>query len=94
MRFAFHGKSATKTLEGGEAHFRYLQGTKVHGLRFHPSDKIDFRGYSDADLADDLADRKSTSGTIMLMGAPVSWGSKEHSTQVCRCRQVKQNTLR
>uniref|UniRef100_A0AAV1TJ73 Integrase catalytic domain-containing protein n=1 Tax=Peronospora matthiolae TaxID=2874970 RepID=A0AAV1TJ73_9STRA len=24
--------------------FRYLQGTKSHGLRFQPSDKIDFRG--------------------------------------------------
>uniref|UniRef100_A0AAV1TV48 Integrase catalytic domain-containing protein n=1 Tax=Peronospora matthiolae TaxID=2874970 RepID=A0AAV1TV48_9STRA len=51
--------------------FRYLQGTKSHGLRFQPSDKIDFRGYSDADWAGDHADRKSTSGyTFMLMGAP------------------------
>uniref|UniRef100_A0AAV1V9Q8 Reverse transcriptase Ty1/copia-type domain-containing protein n=1 Tax=Peronospora matthiolae TaxID=2874970 RepID=A0AAV1V9Q8_9STRA len=60
--------------------FRYLQGTKSHGLRFQPSDKIDFRGYSDADWAGDHADRKSTSGyTFMLMGAPVSWGSKKQS---------------
>uniref|UniRef100_A0AAV1V9M7 Integrase catalytic domain-containing protein n=1 Tax=Peronospora matthiolae TaxID=2874970 RepID=A0AAV1V9M7_9STRA len=51
--------------------FRYLQGTKSHGLRFQPSDKIDFRGYSDADWAGDHADLKSTSGyTFMLMGAP------------------------
>uniref|UniRef100_A0AAV1TJ45 Reverse transcriptase Ty1/copia-type domain-containing protein n=1 Tax=Peronospora matthiolae TaxID=2874970 RepID=A0AAV1TJ45_9STRA len=51
--------------------FRYLQGTKSHGLRFQPSDKIDFRGYSDTDWAGDHADRKSTSGyTFMLMGAP------------------------
>uniref|UniRef100_A0AAV1UWJ1 Integrase catalytic domain-containing protein n=1 Tax=Peronospora matthiolae TaxID=2874970 RepID=A0AAV1UWJ1_9STRA len=51
--------------------FRYLQGTNSHGLRFQPSDKIDFRGYSDADWASDHADRKSTSGyTFMLMGAP------------------------
>uniref|UniRef100_A0AAV1V6R7 Uncharacterized protein n=1 Tax=Peronospora matthiolae TaxID=2874970 RepID=A0AAV1V6R7_9STRA len=61
--------------------FRYLQGTKSHGLRFQPSDKIDFRGYSDADWAGDHADRKSTSGyTFMLMGAPVSWGSKKQSS--------------
>uniref|UniRef100_A0AAV1VFK5 Reverse transcriptase Ty1/copia-type domain-containing protein n=1 Tax=Peronospora matthiolae TaxID=2874970 RepID=A0AAV1VFK5_9STRA len=60
--------------------FRYLQGTKSHGLRFQPSDKIDFRGYSDADWAGDHADLKSTSGyTFMLMGAPVSWGSKKQS---------------
>ncbi|KAG3092999.1 hypothetical protein PI125_g16979 [Phytophthora idaei] len=55
--------------------FRYLQGTKTHGICFKPRDNMDFRGYSDADWAGDLADRKSTSGyTFMLMGAPVSWG--------------------
>ncbi|KAG2760472.1 hypothetical protein PC111_g25336 [Phytophthora cactorum] len=55
--------------------FRYLQGTKTHGICFKPGNKIDFRGYSDADWAGDLADRKSTSGyTFMLMSAPVSWG--------------------
>ncbi|KAG2801907.1 hypothetical protein PC113_g24545 [Phytophthora cactorum] len=48
--------------------FRYLQGTKTHGICFKPGNKIDFRGYSDADWAGDLADRKSTSGyTFMLM---------------------------
>ncbi|KAG3056416.1 hypothetical protein PI125_g25566 [Phytophthora idaei] len=29
--------------------FRYLQGTKTHGICFKPGDNIDFRGYSDAD---------------------------------------------
>ncbi|KAG2761114.1 Retrovirus-related Pol polyprotein from transposon TNT 1-94 [Phytophthora cactorum] len=61
--------------------FRYLQGTKTHGICFKPGNKIDFRGYSDADWAGDLADRKSTSGyTFMLMSAPVSWGSKKQSS--------------
>ncbi|KAG2876312.1 Retrovirus-related Pol polyprotein from transposon TNT 1-94 [Phytophthora cactorum] len=61
--------------------FRYLQGTKTHGICFKPGDNIDFRGYSDADWAGDLADRKSTSGyTFMLTGAPVSWGSKKQSS--------------
>ncbi|KAG2987004.1 Retrovirus-related Pol polyprotein from transposon TNT 1-94 [Phytophthora cactorum] len=61
--------------------FRYLQGTKTHGICFKPGDNIDFRGYSDADWAGDLADRKSTSGyTFMLMGVPVSWGSKKQSS--------------
>ncbi|KAG2871816.1 hypothetical protein PC117_g28161 [Phytophthora cactorum] len=41
--------------------FRYLQGTKTHGICFKPGNKIDFRGYSDTDWAGDLADRKSTS---------------------------------
>uniref|UniRef100_A0AAV1UZJ6 Reverse transcriptase Ty1/copia-type domain-containing protein n=1 Tax=Peronospora matthiolae TaxID=2874970 RepID=A0AAV1UZJ6_9STRA len=58
--------------------FRYLQGTKTHGICYKPSARIDFRGYSDADWAGDLTDRKSTSGyTFMLLGAPVSWGSKK-----------------
>uniref|UniRef100_A0AAV1TB20 Reverse transcriptase Ty1/copia-type domain-containing protein n=1 Tax=Peronospora matthiolae TaxID=2874970 RepID=A0AAV1TB20_9STRA len=47
--------------------FRYLQGTKSHGLRFQPSDKIDFRGYSDANWAGDYADRKSTSGYAFVL---------------------------
>uniref|UniRef100_A0AAV1UAU9 Integrase catalytic domain-containing protein n=1 Tax=Peronospora matthiolae TaxID=2874970 RepID=A0AAV1UAU9_9STRA len=29
--------------------FRYLQGTKMHGICYKPTSKIDFRGYSDAD---------------------------------------------
>ena len=61
--------------------FRYLQGTKTRGICYKTSDKINFRGYSDADWAGDLADRKSTSGYVfMLQGAPVSWGSKKQSS--------------
>uniref|UniRef100_A0AAV1UW80 Polyprotein n=1 Tax=Peronospora matthiolae TaxID=2874970 RepID=A0AAV1UW80_9STRA len=58
--------------------FRYLQDTKTHGICYKPSARIDFRGYSDADWAGDLTDRKSTSGYVfMLLGAPVSWVSKK-----------------
>ncbi|KAG2946324.1 hypothetical protein PC118_g25669 [Phytophthora cactorum] len=65
----------------GNRTFRYLQGTQTPGICFKPGDNIDFRGYSDADWAGDLAYRKRTSGhTFMLMGAPVSWGSKKQSS--------------
>ncbi|CAH0520481.1 unnamed protein product [Peronospora belbahrii] len=58
--------------------FRYLQGTKTHEICYKPGDKIDFRGNSDTVWAGDIADRKPTSGyTFMLLGAPVSWGSKK-----------------
>ena len=61
--------------------FRYRQNTKSHRIFYQPSDKIDFRGYLDADWAGDLADRKSTSGYVfMLLGSPVSWGSKKQSS--------------
>uniref|UniRef100_A0AAV1VIP2 Reverse transcriptase Ty1/copia-type domain-containing protein n=2 Tax=Peronospora matthiolae TaxID=2874970 RepID=A0AAV1VIP2_9STRA len=59
----------------------HLQGTKSHGICFKSDDKIDFCGYSDADWAGDHADCKSTSGyAFILMGAPVSWGSKTQSS--------------
>uniref|UniRef100_A0AAV1UXQ0 Polyprotein n=1 Tax=Peronospora matthiolae TaxID=2874970 RepID=A0AAV1UXQ0_9STRA len=60
---------------------RYLQGTKSHGICFKSDDKVDFCGYLDADWAGDHVDRKSTSGyALILMGAPVSWGSKKQSS--------------
>ena len=61
--------------------FRYLQGTKTHGICFKSADEVDFRGYSDADWAGDHCDRKSTSGyAFLLMSAPISWGSKKQSS--------------
>ena len=69
--------------------FRYRQNTKSHRIFYQPSDKIDFRGYSDADWAGDLADRKSTSGYVfMLLGAPVSWGSKKKSSVGVLCGRI------
>ncbi|KAG2767602.1 hypothetical protein Pcac1_g21199 [Phytophthora cactorum] len=61
---------------------------------FKPGNKIDFRGYSDADWAGDLADRKSTSGYTFVHAdeAPVSWGSKKQSS-VCRCLRAKRSYI-
>ena len=60
---------------------RYLQEIKTHGIRFQPGNKVDFRGYSDADWAGDNFDRKSTSGyAFILMSAPISWKSKKQSS--------------
>ncbi|GMG15967.1 unnamed protein product [Phytophthora fragariaefolia] len=61
--------------------FRYLQGAKSYGIRFSSGKDVDFQGYSDADWAGDLTDRKSTSGYLFkVTGGPISWGSKKQSS--------------
>lgn len=62
--------------------FRYLQGTKTHGVCFARSnDNIGFEGYSDADWTGDVSDQKSTSGYLFkLAGDTISWGSKKQTS--------------
>ena len=60
---------------------RYLNGTKELGLLYNSGEMKDCVGYSDADWAGDLDDRKSTSGYIFHTGgAAVSWKSKKQSS--------------
>jgi len=57
--------------------FRYLKGTINYGLLYSENASLDCVGFSDADWAGDLNDRKSTSGyTFQMSGATVSWRSK------------------
>ena len=57
--------------------FRYLQGTKGMKLCFGNSD-LEVIGYTDANFAGDVDDRKSTSGHVFLFGGTtVSWLSKK-----------------
>ena len=59
---------------------RYLKGTEDVGLKYQKSGKPLF-GYSDADWAGNLDDRRSTSGNVFLMAnAGISWLSKKQST--------------
>lgn len=59
---------------------RYLKGTQNHGLLYTKNDHKNCVGYSDADWAGDVNDRKSTSGYLFKMsGAPVSWKSKKQA---------------
>ena len=62
--------------------FRYLKGTYNYGIVYSRNDHSDdlMIGYSDADFAGDVNDRKSTSGYIfMINGAPVSWKSRKQT---------------
>lgn len=47
--------------------FRYLSGTRTHGLCFDGCGNVDAYGYSGADWACDMNDRKSTSAYTFLM---------------------------
>ena len=59
---------------------RYLKGTVNVGLLYNAKDQTDLVGYSDADWAGDINDRKSTSGYIFqICGGAVSWRSKKQS---------------
>ena len=59
---------------------RYLKGTFNFGLIYSSTNPNDLVGYSDADWAGDVNDRKSTSGYVFkICGGAVSWRSKKQS---------------
>jgi hypothetical protein len=63
--------------------FRYLQGTLQFKLRFGGLSAQDVVGYCDADWADDLEDRRSTTGFVFMMGGGATlWSSKRQPTIV------------
>ena len=59
---------------------RYLVGTVYLGFLYKKNELKSCVGFSDADWAGDLDDRKSTSGYIFqLSGAAISWRSKKQA---------------
>lgn len=56
---------------------RYVAGTQGQGIRYLKSERqCKLVGFSDADMAGDADDRKSTSGYIFFLGGnPVAWQS-------------------
>ena len=76
----FNAEPRTKHMTGVKRILRYLNGTYDLGL-LHRKDEMDeCIGYSDADWAGDLDDRKSTSAYIFHMGrAAISWRSKRQA---------------
>lgn len=68
-----HWRAVTRIL-------RYLKGTIDYGLHYvkhHPSKVV---GYSDADWAGDINDRKSTSGYVFMKSdAAITWRSKKQT---------------
>jgi len=57
---------------------RYLQGTIQHCLHIKPSTDLDLVGFSDADWATSVDDRKSMAGQCVFLGETlVSWSSRK-----------------
>jgi hypothetical protein len=59
---------------------RYLSGTVDYGCIYKKLNKSEtvMTGYSDSDLAGDVDDRKSTSGSVFLLGSSlVTWSSQK-----------------
>ena len=57
---------------------RYLKGTMKHGILYSQKGSGECVGYSDADWAGDINDRKSTSGYVFqISGGAITWKSKK-----------------
>jgi len=52
---------------------RYLNGSRQLGLLYRADALNEMVGYSDADWAGDVGDRKSTSGYVFLLGGAAEY---------------------
>jgi hypothetical protein len=60
---------------------RYLKGTMDYGLSYDGDHDFTLSGYTDADWAGSVADRKSTSGCCFSLGSVmISWQSRNQSS--------------
>nr|KYP43070.1 hypothetical protein KK1_035513 [Cajanus cajan] len=58
--------------------FRYLKGTMNHCLHIKPSADLDITGFSPADWATNIEDRKSIAGYCVFLGESlITWSSKK-----------------
>ena len=57
---------------------RYPKGTTNHGILYSKNNACNISGYSDANWAGDINDRKSTSGYAFFMsGGAITWKSQK-----------------
>ena len=59
----------------------YLQGTTSYGLHITQGSSLSLHGFTDADWAGSLDDRKSTGGYLVYLGSTsISWKSGKQRT--------------
>jgi len=69
----FLAKPSFKHMHAAKCVLRYLQGTLTYGIIYRPP-PMGLTGYSDADWADDINTRRSTTGyVVMLNNGAVAW---------------------
>ena len=77
----FNNNPGPKHWEAVKHLLRYLRGTSKMKLCYNADANSKLVGYSDADWASDLDDRRSTSGYIFLLqGGAISWSCKRQTT--------------
>ena len=60
---------------------RYIRGTTDYGLQYKRTENFRLIGYTDADWAGDIDDRKSTSGFNFSLGTTaIAWRTKKQPT--------------
>nr|XP_018622684.1 secreted RxLR effector protein 161-like [Nicotiana tomentosiformis] len=69
---------------------RYLKGTQDLVLYYPSGDNFDLIGYTDADYAGYLVDRKSTSGMTHFLGSClISWGTRKQNSVACSTAEAE-----
>lgn len=69
---------------------RYLKSSTEKGLLFSKNDHLKVDGYTNADWAGNISNRKSTSGYFMFVGGnPVTWRSKKQKVVVLSSAEAK-----
>jgi hypothetical protein len=76
---------------------RYIAGTRSLGCRYTRGGDHELIGFSDPDMADDVDDRKSTTGTLFSFGdSPVAWQSQKQKVVAlssCEAEYVAATTV-
>jgi hypothetical protein len=73
---------------------RYVHATCSFGIQYRRGGNFDLRGYTDADWAGDILDRKSTSGYFFQLGeGPISWCSKKQPTVALSSTEAEYRVL-
>ncbi|XP_062200145.1 secreted RxLR effector protein 161-like [Phragmites australis] len=78
--------------------FRYIAGTRNYGCCYLKCDReVRLIGYNNSDMAGDVDDRKSTTGTLFLLGdSPILWQSQKQrivALSSCEAKYVAAATI-